>query len=280
MSFSTPDVATPMTPPPQPLMRMAPREEKKDEVPWLLSTPKLFSDPGQQGSGRNASDNPNLSANPLMPGAAARSPWSKENLGMPRPDALRALSPVTDFNWDAREASDAQKDSYGADKSRLGDSKDRRAHSPFATRQETDGKFDSFRPNSTFEMFSAHIKEKLTAQQLERRADFEQLLNPNAGPAGKAPNSLDPVVSLTDTPKHAAPLVTPTLAGSKLESKTADPMAAFNQQHERLRGPELEAFDKKYSPAPARPAVSPLDPHYQAPLNQQPSVHQFPTRKF
>lgn len=270
MGFSAPEMEPSVAQPPPPILRVPPRDEKRDDRHWLLRDPKIFSDPDRD-SGETTSANPHS--------GRTASPWSNDRLGMQTPDSMRALAPVTDFNWNARESGSHQRDVFGNNPSVKGDRNDTRPRSPFGTREDSSAGSDAFRPSPLFEMFGARPKEKPNTGPSERRAAFEQLLNPSAGPAGKGPNSLEPVVGAPDTAKRSAPLALPTIGGSKLESKPTDPMTAFNQQHDRLRGPVFEGIEKKYS-TPAAAPISPLDPRYQTPLNRQPTVHEFPARKF
>ncbi len=276
MDFSAPEMAPPMVVPltqqPQPLRRGDPRDEPRDDTPRLLRTPKIFSDPDEEKTGERTSAHASASGRDPM-----RSPSSNDTSDRQRLDSARALAPMTDFDWDAHHSRSRPKDSPWDVKSATRDRNDPRTRSPFGTQEDSNARLDSTRPNGLSDLFGPRPnKEKLSAARLQRDADFQQLLNPNTGPAGKMPNSLEPVVSA----ENAGPsdFAAPTLGSTRLPTP-AQPMAAFNQPHEQSRGAAYAGHDKKNSPPPA-PVPSFSDPRYQAPLNRQPTVHDFPTRKF
>ncbi|HTD66917.1 MAG TPA: hypothetical protein VK846_10355 [Candidatus Limnocylindria bacterium] len=282
--FSSPNMDQPMSPVPQPAMRVNPREERerdKDERPWLLRDPKIFSDPTEKGTDKTE-------ANPFE-SERTKSPWSrvKENNSASRFETPRSLSPVTEFGWDPRNPS-GQKNPFG-EPSAFASVNEGRTRSPFATIEEpsVNNTFDPGRPNSMFDMFGTRVKEKekLTPGQVTRAAEFQQMINPSASPSGKGPSALEPVVAVTDAAYRPAPLAIPTIGGlprdgSKLDPRIADPMTVFNHQNAQLRGPVFDEFDKKSSAQPNRPGASSIESRFQTPLNRQPSVHEFPKRKF
>jgi hypothetical protein len=139
---------------------------------------------------------------------------------------------------------------------------------------------ESYQQSSPFEIFAPRQKEKPTAQQLERRANFEKLLNPSADPlVNQGPGSLEPVGSV---PTQPAALNMPILGGTSVpNSPPVDPTVAYNRQSERWNGPVFDDAFKKYAPktSPA-PASAPTATSFQAPLNRQPTVHEFPSRRF
>jgi hypothetical protein len=267
MDFSAPDLEPPMAVPPQPVVRLQPRDEKREDLHWLLRTPKMFSDPDEPDSERSSPANPNFPGNVFL-----RPPGGSDPFVMPSPDSSRALAPVTDFNWDARDANHRSREGGKAAQN------DARTRSPFAGHNvsDADSRLNAGRPALIRDLFNAQPKEKPRAVEIERQAAFHELLNPNAEPGGQGPNSLHPVVNAPDVKLPV--LGIPSIAG-QINSKSVDPMTAFNQRHERLRGSGVEDINKKYStpPPPARPS---LDPRLPPPLNRQPAVHEFPTRKF
>ncbi len=268
MGFNTPDVepSMPVPPQPQPIVRIERRDDKEDGLHPLLRTPKMFTDPEEQKLSSAAARSPHL------PGSVfSQSPGSKDLLGGPRSDQS-PLAPVTDLYWNARESNYRSKESPKVDRN------DSRTRSPFAAQDDSDSKFDNAKPASLRDLFTARAKEKPTVLQLERQAAFQQLLNPNAEAGGKAPNSLQPVVSAADVKPGG--LGIPTIGGSSaLNPRSSDPMAALNRQHERLRGPVAENINKKPAAQPV-PVGASLDPRLPLPLNRQPAMHEFPTRKF
>ena len=281
MDFSSPDVEQPMVAPQpqQPIFRGEPRDQQaRDDTPRLLRTPRIFSDPDEEREKAKQSGQ-NAAANSTPPGREnPRSPWSGDTLGTHRADSQHALSPVTDFNWDTtREKESRSKDPLWNGKSTTKDRNGARARGPFAAQEDSAARFSSGRPDSLADLFGGQAKEKPTPAQLERRAEFQQLLNPNAALAGKAQDSLQPVVNAADAKPGA--LAAPTLGGILPGAGPVDPMTAFNQKHDHLRGPVLEDFNKKYT-APSLPAASSLDSRGRTPLNQQPAFRDFPTRSF
>ena len=189
-----------------------------------------------------------------------------------RTESSRALAPVTDFDWNGRESL------TGSGHHSKEDRDAQRTKSPFASVRDGDER--SARPTAFFDLLTVRTREKPSPELLERRATFEQLLNPGSSLAAKTPGSLDPVASLDPLRPGAAPGGSvPGLSGPGLAT-TADPMQAMNQQRDRLRGPVLEDVNKKYSAQPGSTLPGGLDGRYQTPLSRQPAVQQFPTRKF
>jgi hypothetical protein len=277
MDFASPEVERPMTvpPPQQPIVRVERRDDPEAGLHPLLRTPKIFTDPDEQKLSSDPARNLSLPGSVL----SRPPPWSSENK-FGRSGADSSLSPVMDPNWDARDSNRRSKDSKDSKDSTKNDRNDSRTRSPFGTQEDSDSKFDAGRSQSVRDLFTAHVKEKPKALELERQAAFQQLLNPNAESGAKTPSSLQPVVSATEVKPGA--LGIPTVGGnSGLTPRNSDPMAAFNRQHERLRGPVIEDINKKYSAQSAPPAkTSTLDPRVPLPLNRQPAVHEFPNRKF
>jgi hypothetical protein len=275
LDFAAPEVERPMpvVPPQQPIVRVERRDDPEAGLHPLLRTPKIFADPDEQ----------KLSSDPArslrLPGSVLSQPppWSSDKFGKSRADS--ALSPVTDPNWDARDSNRRSKDSKDSTK---GDRNDNRPRSPFGAQDDSDSKFDSGRSSSVRDLFTAHVKEKPRAMELERQEAFQQLLNPSAESGAKTPSSLQPVVSAADVKPGS--LGIPTIGGggnSGLTPRSSDPMAAFNRQHDRLRGPVMDDINKKYSAQPSLPVKpSSLDPRLPLPLNRQPAIHEFPQRKF
>jgi hypothetical protein len=276
IGFEAPDVEPPMIAPPrqQPIVRVERREEKEDGLHPLLRTPKIFADPDEQKLSSDPTKH-DLTKNPNLPlSAFPRSARASDIFGGTRPES--ALSPITDPNWDARDSDHKAKDPTKKDRN------ENRARDPFTAQEDSDSKFDVTRSQSMRDLFTAHVREKPTPLQLERRAAWQQLLNPTADSDAKNLSSLQPVVSATDVKPGS--LGIPTVSGNNgLNPHNSDPMTAFNRQHERLRGPVMEDINKKYSPqsqstAPAKSSL--LDPRTPLPLNRQPAMHEFPKRDF
>jgi len=193
-----------------------------------------------------------------------------------RKDGAHTLPSMTEFGRDAREAGSRSTESGRA--GRNANSTDRekqRERSPFDALENLRG--DTYRSSSAFDIFSPRPKEKPTAFQLERRADFEKLLNPNADQLVKGPGSLEPVGSTTPQQPPGLHLPMPG-GGLKPSEPNADPTTAFNRQQERWNGPVFDNAYKKYMP-PAAATPAPAATPFQTPLNRQPTMREFPTRR-
>lgn len=241
---------------------MQERDRLNGRDPLELRDPSRPLDPSKRG----------------LENGAAPAPWSLEAANGRRKDEGRSLSPITEFGWEARDPSRRSIDAGQTGRKATTDREKPADRSPFDVTESSAR--DSYQPSSPFEIFSARPKEKPTLQQLERRANFEKLLNPSADPlANKGPGSLEPVGS-GPTPPTA--LNMPTLARTAVpNSPPVDPTVAYNRQSERWNGPVFDDAYKKYAPKPSSaPAPAPTATSYQAPLNRQPIAHEFPSRRF
>jgi hypothetical protein len=268
MEFSRTDFEPAMAvPPPRPppMMRGEPRDENRDGrnrdgVHWLLTTPRMFSDPDEEKAEKARKE---AAANP----GRMRSSFTEDALGQARFDQPRELTPVTDLNWRPGDSPGRKKDSE-----RNGNWE----HSPFEPRRDSRLDPDRQQAASQFDFPGMGPKEKLTPAQVQRRAEFEELLNPNAGPGKVGPNSLQPVAAADAQPSA---LALPPASGGRIDSGISDPMKAFNEQHQRLRGPVLEDINKKYNAQPPA-SSSPYSSAQQTPNNRPPITREFPARKF
>lgn len=262
--------AAPFRPSPPPMMRNDPRNDEQDGTHRLLRTPKMFTDPDEEKARkearREARDNPFA---PKAESQRAPSPFMKDMATQMRSDQSRSLSPVTDLDWQPGDPAGGRKESRrdGPD-----------AASPYARREDAPFGPESGRAAPLIDFSGGRPQEKLTPSQMQRRTDFEQLLNPNAGPAGKGPNSLQPVVNAADA-KSATPAI-PTVGGSGFDPRSADPMHSLNQQRDRLRGPVIDDINKRYNPPSAPGSGSPYDTGNNAQKSRPPLTREFPTRKF
>lgn len=267
-NFDAPVAAPPRTPPP--MMRREPRDPEREGTHKLLRTPAIFTDPAEEKARkealREAEDHPFKSpTDKSRPGSSSR----KDPASPFRSETSRSLSPVTDLDWQPGDPAGGKKD---ARRGGLGSQS-------FAQREDESFSPSGMRASTPFD-FNANRqqeKEKLTPAQMQRRTEFEQLLNPNAGPAGRAPNSLQPVFNAAEA--KSAGLATPPVNGSGYDPRATDPTAMFNRQQDRLRGPVIEDVNKRYNAAPAN---SPGSPNYggQTPAVRQPLTREFPSRKF
>ena len=271
----------PMISQPQ-IIRVRPRETEEEDGrsdPSEPRDPREGTDPADKSTRKDK--NTSLATRQKT---APKQPWLSEKLGAKRPDGSRALSPVTDFNWDARESGNRPSDPVVANRSSTTDRSDTSSRSPLATRRDSDQQNENVRPLSFFDV-AARPKEQPTREVLEGRAAFEKMLSPNTGIAAKTPGSFEPITSLDpvtsfDPSKPALPLKVPTIGSGKVEARPGEPIQPFSAEQARLRGPVIEDINKKSSAKPA-PAPGPsAEPNRQTPLNRQPSVHEFPARKF
>lgn len=290
LDFSAPPVAAPMIQPQPSVIFLEPRDRngREDETADRLGRREardlydlrdLRQQPGSlreqndlnQKDPRSSTD-PN-SLNPLNPNRANRPEWN-DPLRPGRLENTRSLSPVTSFDWEERDS--LTEPGGSSTRNRKGERNRNPNPNPFA------GKDDAAEgPNQStplFDLFSARPKEKPTRDMIEHRAAFEQLLNPSAGLAVKAPNSLDPVSAL-DPSRPASSTAMPTLGLPSTGVGGRDPMQAYNQQQTRLRGPKMEDVNSRYAP-PTSASSSTIPSRYQTPLSRQPTRHEFPTRKF
>ena len=274
MDFSGPEVEAPTVQPRPPVLRMNPREEKKDDRHWLLQDPKMFSDPNLDREKASEEKLQSGLGKSLLPDSGKL----RDPMGVKRPGTPAALSPEGDFNWKAHDAVRRPDNSPWASRPNSFDKSHERGPAPIGLRE------DSGKGSLYFDAFNTRPKEieKPTRAQLERRASFDELLNPgraNAGLAVRTPGSLDPV---TSPDAVVAPAKLPAPVVPKVETKQYDPMQAFNLQHERLRGPVFEDPNKKYSTQPggvSAPSTT-VQPNQISPLMRPSGPRDIPARKF
>ncbi len=280
VDFSSPaDMQQPLAPPPPPpVVRVPPREREDNDDAGkhpLLRDPKNFPDAVGRADARN----------PLAPSkASATAPRSTLQIpGAKAPEAQHALAPISDINLDLRDRDLQQRRRDPAavdrmDHSLSSDRNEPRKRDSYLLRQNAPETIDPFNSASRFDPLMAHPKENVDAQHLERRAAFDQLLNPGANVV-RTPGSLDPVTGL-ESSKPASPVAMPMLGSSKFEINPADPANGIRLQQERLRAPVAETVNKKYS-QPAKPvAAGAFDSPFQSSLMRQPTIHEIPARKF
>jgi hypothetical protein len=280
LDFDAPQVAPPVMMPQATIIGRLPRHDEADEEEKRFSRhhrPGRWEESGlRKLSDRDSRDRI------MAPKDGFPSRPNTDSFGLELPGSQRALSPVMDFNWDARDAAKSRNASFFGNP----DTVDRNERSELfrsafsAGGQQESVSERSFQGARFSDWFGGGPKEKPSQDILERRTAFEQLLNPDAGVAGRAPGSLEPLPSL-DRTTLAPGLPMPTISGRpKGQMNAADPMEAFNQQHSRLRGPSLDDVNKKYDRPKSAPVSSVVDSRFQTPLNRQPTSREFPTRKF
>jgi hypothetical protein len=273
------------------IVHVQPREKEKDNeagVHWLARDPKNFPDATGRANARDSlatrhDSNRRDSLTQDKSQTSSSSKWSSDGSDLKRSEGAHALSPITDFHWDGR--SDGRSNSWSGTRLSNSDKKDPVNPNPFG-RNFGRGESSEQNAESGSSFFSDLLvprpKEKSTEAQLERRAAHERLLNPNTTVAGRSPGSLEPVTTV-ETSKSGAPVTMPSIASPRLDSQPLQPLDAFNQRQAQLRGPVVADFNKKYNnstPTAPASAGAAVDPHFQTPLKRQPTVREFPTRKF
>ena len=280
-------VERPVAQPPPVLMRVPPsrlrdlnEDEDADRHP-LLREFKDYSDP----LGRSERSETRNRYGPARSGRNLRQPGELRNKDS---DAPEALSPITDMNWDPRER-DRERDrdrdrprddAFSMDRSARPEKKDARERELYGKREAESDQKSPFEAPEVPDVFTFRPNKPLTAAQLERRAEFDQLLNPagaNARPAG----SLEPVSGGAglDAPRPGSPVVMPIPAGPKPEFAPSDPGIALRMQQERLRPAVPEDVAQKFSPSAQPAPVGPVDSRFQGSLMRQPTYHEIPSRK-
>ena len=270
VDFSAPGIPAPVIQQ-QTIIRLPPREEDEDEEDRFSTRgSRRSTDPRRERDGA-------AGKNLLTPREAfPRDRWRGEPSG-PRPEMERALSPVMEFDWDARETSTYQ-DSSRLDKNAPGDRTMDRKRGAMANREPYGFQNEVLPSSPLSDLFSSRPKEKPGRELLDRRAAFEQMLNPGASIAGRPPGSLEPVPAVP-VPNTATPLGVPVFGATAFNPKSADPRDTFNVR-DRLHNPMLEDIGKKYSSPSVKPPSSAIDSRLQSPLSRQPTTREFPARKF
>lgn len=289
LSIDAPDIAPPVIMPMPTVIIRRERLDRDDEenddprrLPYASRNER--EEPLWRGNSRRQSSASARSTRFESPLGADAFPFQRGTFH--QPDSQRGLSPVTDLNWDARD-NKVEKDNslFGKPGDSRWDERNAARLTMFADDADRDvGGGKMFQPTRFSDLFGnreprMHEKQEPSQAMLDRREAFERMLNPSVGIAGRMPGALEPVPSLGPA-APAAGFGVPTIAPAKVAVKLADPTEAFNQKHDRLRGPTLEDVNKKYS-QPAPPAAQPgLESRFQAPLNRQPITREFPTRRF
>lgn len=243
---------------------------------WLLRDPYKIRDP--------------LGKNPLKEQTKQdpiRAPWQVQAMKKREKDDIRSLTPVKEFDWDENNP-DKQKNGLLSEWRReqqglTRDQKDEQFN-PFQPRKDRkEERRDPLQPPMNFESIGNRTYEKPTMAQLERRAAFEQLLNPTPPQNVKQQSSLEPVVAM-DIPKPITPAprapVNSTIA-THLDRGPVDPIVKLREDQHRLYGAgAIENPDEKYAVQPKSFAPKVAEPIYKTPLLQQPLRREIPSRQF
>jgi hypothetical protein len=285
VDISSPDqMEAPIAAPP-PMVRPKTRDRDDDDDTGrhpLLRNPAKFPD----AVGRDNERNPKLSSTSRK----SSDSQSSSAYGRNGKETDQSLSPITNPDWDLRDRDSNRdsdrhrKDPFSANLTTKSERKDRtdrndsRQKDAYESREQDEpGRADGL--NSTaFDSFTFRAKENPTSAQVERRAAFDQLLNPSGSP-GRQAGSLEPVSGL-ESPKPTTPIGMPMLGGGMFDKSSAGPSEAFKAQPNRPHAPVAEDLAKRFS-LQSKPAVTaPVDARFESSLMRQPTVHDIPSRKF
>ena len=274
------------------VVRTQPQEkEKKKNVGthWLLDDPKDFPDATGRANAREKRANGSTRSreSSMRERNSNPSESSDDDSALERSEKAGALSPISDFHWDARRGGDSRSNSWSGTGRKGSEKKETSNSNPFGLSFSRDESSEKNRDSgSSFfsDLFAARSKEgKPTEAQLEHRAAFERLLNHNTTSATGTGGSLEPVTTVENPKAAALPAAMPTVASPRLDVRPMEPMEAFNQRQAQLRPPTAIDFNKKANhSAPAMPASTGAssDSPFQTPLMRQPTIREMPTRKF
>ncbi len=263
--FGQPQTAIPFIRPP--VVRPEPRKQEKRT---LFDEPALFSGKSKDGGDRDKEAGANSLRKP------ASKPYGFPADASQRPDEARAFSTEQRFEWDTQNKGAREQSTISSFDDRTSTSRDEK-NSPDSRRPGAsvpDGGELSF-----FQFLNPNVRRELTANQIERRAEFEKLINPEFTPLGsRHANPFEPASPL-DSARKAMPPPASALSITPAGA-TFNPMRKFEDQERSWRGPSAEDLNKKAigsftAPAPARTESA----RPQRPLLNQ-SGNDFPGRKF
>ena len=191
----------------------------------------------------------------------------------------RALAPIRQFDLapDEKDKDSARKEkttwsNHDGNAGSLG---------AFGTQRDKD---DDKNDGSIFGFFKGSSKHELTKEQLERRVDFEKLLNPSFAPLARNGGSANdsPFDAMKAQTQGPSPIMAPNPM-IQPERRSLDPMQGFADQQRTWRGPSVDDLNRKMFGAPSvssTPTVAHSLTPTKPPLMQQPVNQNFPTRPF
>ena len=199
LNFDSPQIAPPVIMPQSTIIPRLPRpgEEDEDEERFPLRRTGRSEESGRRKFGDRFGDR-DTRGRAMAPDDLFASRSRKDPFALEFPDAQRALSPVMDFNWDARETAKSRNYSPfgGLDPDDREERTDALKPSFSAGRPQEELSERSFQVARFSDWFGGSPKEKPSPDIVNRRAAFEQLLNPSVGVGGRAPGSLEPLPAL------------------------------------------------------------------------------------
>jgi hypothetical protein len=261
------------------------KEDEDDKEHWLLRDPfKVRDRLGKDPFKAEVKKDPIRA--PWQVQAMAKREKDKEK-GIEK-DNLRSLSPVNRFDWDGRDAKEPRKDSLAAwrrdEQEREKEDRERERPDPLKPpKNKNEERRDPFQSSIFYQRFGARSYEEPTVAELERRAAFEELLNPTPVANVKQPGSLEPVTGM-DAPKPAPPvtLPAPVQSNARVDRGPLDPTAQFRETQNRLYGSGVlqDPSEKYAAQQPKSDAPKAGESVYQTPLLRQPLRRDIPTRAF
>jgi hypothetical protein len=251
--FAPPTVApaAPYIPPP-PVV-----PSRKAERRTLFDTPDLFADKDRD------KDSP-IKPNP--PRQLLKMPFDRERANEPE----RALSPISQYDWTpeadparGKLSKDPSDSKWSFEPGVLGRSRDEASES---------------RENSLAGFFNAAPKHELTRSELDRKAEWEQLLHPSLPPVSTHDAIPGAAVTPSEIPRPSMPLIA---QPDSTVRPSLDPMQNYNDQQRRWSGPSVEDMNRKAFGLPAAKPEKTSEPEdRRTPLMRQPIIQDFPARRF
>jgi len=252
---------------PPPIRYFEPKKEKRG----IFDEPEMFADKNENRNDDTAADDDK---------SLARKSFRPQSIDpLRRTEQDRALSPVKQFDWTPAwsekrpQPSKDSSDPFASNQREVG-LMGERTRSPDESKELGASLFGFFKP----------ARRELTREQLERRAEFEKLLNPTFAPlATRNPQALGQEGSPLDIVKPPpAPVAPPPILGLEASRRSLDPMQGFNDQQRNLRGPTVDDLNRKTfgSVAPPSPSSSQFKEQQRKPLIDQPTFQAFPERRF
>lgn len=250
-----PPVATPTIIIPRILHGPPPKAERRS----LFDVPALFSDPNSSRS------------EPAPETSKALSPWPR--LDSPSSSERdSALYPMRRF--------------YGLEETYGVRTKDSRANvergdSRLFAGRDQDPRLS--RHDALFGVSDREVTPHLTAEERARKEEFTRLLNPTIPSAGSGPRDLDPTDPLVAKSKELPHNAGQLLPHVESQVHSLDPMQKYTDQQRRWSPPSVEEYNSKkvfgVAVAP-KPSISPEAVDRRPPLMRQPTIQDFPARRF
>jgi hypothetical protein len=202
----------------------------------------------------------------------------------------RALSPIRQFDWSPEDKGQKQggpreqqpiwsrRDNDNVEPGMFGSLGLRRDSAREAGNGRLFGLFGAERENQE------SSRNELTRQELERRNEFQKLINPSFSPLARN-GAGDVLGSPTDPARANAPIMPVTPMPSP-RGGSLDPMQVYRDQQQSWRGPSMDDLNRRTFGAVAVPSPSPSQSRStpttapKIPLMRQPAILDMPSRTF